>query len=199
MPRNDEGEFELVIGNRQLLSGFFIVIVLFGVLFAMGYIVGRNSAPTSPSAANSSVRETAPVAKPSSDGPAAGHAEVVMADENKTPSSSVDNPPSATRPATAPPEAPRPAETRPPELPTSESTVPNPKPGRYLQVSAPKRVAANGVVDSLNKKGIPVVLAPGPDAETVRVLVGPLDPADLGKMKSVLEAAGFPQTFPKTY
>jgi len=124
-----------------------------------------------------------------------------MADENKTPSPSVDNPAHAmeTRPATAPPEPPRPAETRQNPPHAVESTIPNPKPGRYLQVSAPKRVAANGVVDSLNKKGIPVVVAPGPDAETVRVLVGPLDPADLGKMRSVLEAAGFPQTIAKTY
>ena len=34
-----------MLGNRQLLSGFFIVVMLFGVFFVMGYIVGRNSAP----------------------------------------------------------------------------------------------------------------------------------------------------------
>ncbi len=45
MPRNVDGEFELVLGNRQLLSVFFIVVVLLGVFFTMGYIVGRNSAP----------------------------------------------------------------------------------------------------------------------------------------------------------
>ena len=45
MPRNEEGEFELVLGNRQLLSGFFIVVILFGVFFTMGYIVGRHSSP----------------------------------------------------------------------------------------------------------------------------------------------------------
>ena len=46
MKNNETGEFELVLGNRQLLSGFFIVVLLFGVAFAMGYIVGRNSAPS---------------------------------------------------------------------------------------------------------------------------------------------------------
>src|SRR5665647_730114 len=45
MPRNDDGEFELVLGNKQLLSVFFIVIILLGVFFTMGYIVGRNSGP----------------------------------------------------------------------------------------------------------------------------------------------------------
>jgi hypothetical protein len=41
-----DGEYELVLGNRQLLSAFFIIVILFGVFFTMGYVVGRNSAPT---------------------------------------------------------------------------------------------------------------------------------------------------------
>ena len=45
MKNNETGEFELVLGNRQLLSGFFIVVILFAVFFVMGYIVGRNSTP----------------------------------------------------------------------------------------------------------------------------------------------------------
>src|SRR5436189_4399576 len=51
MPTNETGEFELVLGNRQLLSGFAVVAILFGVFFAMGYIVGRNSTPASRAAA----------------------------------------------------------------------------------------------------------------------------------------------------
>ena len=43
MPKNEDGEFELILGNRQLLSVFFIVVILLGVFFTMGYIVGRNS------------------------------------------------------------------------------------------------------------------------------------------------------------
>src|SRR3954452_23959355 len=43
MRNNDTGEFELVVGNKQLLSGFFIVVLLFAVAFAMGYVVGQNS------------------------------------------------------------------------------------------------------------------------------------------------------------
>jgi hypothetical protein len=45
VPRNEDGEFELILGNRQLLSVFFIIVILLGVFFTMGYIVGRNSAP----------------------------------------------------------------------------------------------------------------------------------------------------------
>ena len=43
MRNNETGEFELVVGNRQLLSGFFIVVLLLAVAFAMGYVVGQNS------------------------------------------------------------------------------------------------------------------------------------------------------------
>jgi hypothetical protein len=45
VPRNDDGEFELILGNRQLMSVFFIVLILLGVFFALGYIVGRNASP----------------------------------------------------------------------------------------------------------------------------------------------------------
>ena len=45
MPKNEDGEFELVLGNHQLFGVFFIVVMLFGVFFVMGYIVGQNSAP----------------------------------------------------------------------------------------------------------------------------------------------------------
>jgi hypothetical protein len=45
LPKNDEGEFEPVLGNRQLISVFVIVVALLGVFFSMGYIVGRNSSP----------------------------------------------------------------------------------------------------------------------------------------------------------
>ncbi len=43
LSRKDDGEFELVLGNRQLVSVFLIVVILLGVFFSMGYIVGRSS------------------------------------------------------------------------------------------------------------------------------------------------------------
>ena len=65
-------------------------------------------------------------------------------------------------------------------------------------MAAPKRTAADGVIESLKNKGIAAVLAPGPNEETVRVLVGPLDPSSIGKMRMDLEGAGF-KPFPKKY
>src|SRR6185369_9308525 len=65
MRNNETGEFELVVGNRQLLSGFFIVALLFAVSFAMGYVVGQNSRGQAKMAANS----PAPVPLASGDRP----------------------------------------------------------------------------------------------------------------------------------
>jgi cell division septation protein DedD len=52
MPTNEEGEFELVLGNKQLLSVFFLVVLLLAVFFSMGYLAGRYTAPTPTVASN---------------------------------------------------------------------------------------------------------------------------------------------------
>src|SRR5438445_6054043 len=107
MPKNDTGEFELVLGNRQLLSGFAVVAILFGVFFAMGYIVGRNSTPSARLSAEAQAGQP-PAAPPeparTQNPPAAAPA----------PDSSAANPAQAQAPAeAAPPPATQPA--RPPE------------------------------------------------------------------------------------
>jgi len=194
MSRNDEGEFELVLGNRQLLSGFFIVVILFGVFFTMGYIVGRHSSPASLNTASvAPAPDSAPAPQVSPAAPPPGQAEVMPTEPAKTPAEHV----TTTQPATAPPEAPHPAE---PERVAQPDTggVSEPPPGSYLQVAAPRRTAAGGVVESLKNKGITAVLAPGPNEDTVRVLVGPLDASALGKMRADLESAGF-KPFAKRY
>ena len=40
MPSREDEEFELVLGNKQLLSLFFVVVALFAVFFSFGYTVG---------------------------------------------------------------------------------------------------------------------------------------------------------------
>ena len=194
MPRNDEGEFELVLGNSQLLSGFFIVVMLFGIFFSLGYIVGRHSsaAPMNTTAAAS--QDPVPLGAASPASPPPGRAEVVPVDSKRTEAPAAESPVTGTRPATAAPETPHPPEARR----ADGSGISEPSPGSYLQVSAPKRAAADGVVESLRNKGIAAVLAPGPNEETVRVLVGPLDTASIGKMRMDLESAGF-KPFPKKY
>src|SRR5580700_9359972 len=57
---DQDNERELVLGNRQLLTIFFVATLLCGVFFAMGYVVGGNSAKASLTAPNADA-STAPV------------------------------------------------------------------------------------------------------------------------------------------
>ena len=43
MPSREDEEFELVLGNKQLLSLFFVVVALFAVFFSFGYTAGFSS------------------------------------------------------------------------------------------------------------------------------------------------------------
>jgi len=64
LAKTDEGEFELILGNKQLISVFLIVVVLLGVFFSMGYIVGRNSAAPSAEAARNTAKPVPTEAPP---------------------------------------------------------------------------------------------------------------------------------------
>jgi len=203
-----EGEYELVLGNRQLLSAFFIIVILFGVFFTMGYVVGRNSAPT---AAASPM--PAPVASPRPEAPSSAAAQspaspsqtAAAPAESSAPPSVETKPPVETKPVTpAKQEVPPPkVETRvepvAPARPSaraasaSGAVAVTPGPGNmYLQVAAAAQPQAGVVVDTLKQKGFPALLAQGPNATLFRVLVGPFaDAASLGKAKAGLENAGF--------
>ncbi len=209
MKNNETGEFELVLGNRQLLSGFFIVVLLFGVAFAMGYIVGRNSTPSqrlqAEAAAGSPVPKerpepaTASAAAPTTPAPAPAD----PAPPAQQPAAGTAAPPVSTPPAqsaaqttqqaqpSAPPTAPvTPAARETPPPPSAETSGEAP-PGSYWQVIATSnRTAAEALQQSLKDKGFPVTLGPGPN-NLVRVLVGPYsDTQSMGRAKTLLEAAG---------
>lgn len=186
MERNDEGEYEVVLGNTKLLSGFFIVVVLLAVFFAMGYIIGRNSAPSvsaSSGATNSLPARMAPPATDSSP-PAGARPNGELAQETAAPPQKSGAQQPATHPA-----APPPAEA-PNEQPAAQLES---GPGRlFLQVMAVKQPQAVAVVDTLKKSGFPALLGDSPDGVKYRVLVGPYaDAAELGRAKADLENAGF--------
>lgn len=182
MAKNEDGEFELILGNRQLLSVFFIVVVLLGVFFTMGYIVGRNSAPIAAADATPVHKESKPLV--------------------------VDSPAPTPTPAPAPADSAPPKETAPqqPESPKhaakSEPQAPTPPPPSadapasgqtYLQLAATSKREADIEVDVLRKKGFKAFASEIPDkAGTYRVLVGPLADGSVNKTKSDLNAAGFP-------
>ena len=187
MSRNDSGtseasEFELVLGNKQLLSVFFIVVVLLGVFFTMGYIVGRNSAPVDAASRKTDVydRGNAPSAVPTS-----AKAPVTITDQP----TAANETPAVEAPA-ARVETPVPATPKPIEIPAV--SAPQPQAGRtYLQVVSVARPQADALAEVLAKRGFRAFVAPGPNDKTFRVLVGPAaDIDDASKIKSDLEAVG---------
>lgn len=215
MPRNEEGEFELVLGNRQLLSVFFIVVVLLGVFFVMGYILGKNSSPIGGT-------DVASVGK--SPEPAPGTSPIII-DKSNARSSAADAPKPEPAKAEAPkPEPPKPepkkAEATKPEPPKPEPAKaepkrPEPTPVRassggdakvgvpptgslFLQVAAVGRAEADIVARVLKGKGYDLWIAPTEKENVHRVLVGPLQKTDLGKTRGELEGLGF-KPFQRNY
>jgi hypothetical protein len=191
--RNDEGEFELILGNRQLMSVFFIVVILLGVFFAMGYIVGRNSSPVGAPEVASRGSDAKPVDAdtPSSSREKAANKETVAADVPKE-----AEPPKETAaqqgPATKPAPPPEPAHA--PAKPTRAAVSDQPESGRtYLQLSAIDHDKAEIMVELLRKKKFSAIAAEIPEKPGVfRVLVGPISEADVSKTRVALQDASFP-------
>jgi cell division protein FtsN len=202
LARNEEGEFELVLGNRQLVSVFLIVVVLLGVFFSMGYLVGRNTSavPTVDTAA----RPTKPIVIENPSRAASGDA---PASTETTPSSSPSRSPQvepinpaaeaakperSRRPEPPPPTPPK-HETPPVETQAGKPSFEEPRSGQtFLQVVATTRPDAELVAETLAKKGFHTTVAAGPSPALFRVLVGPLkDGADVTETRVRLEAVGF--------
>lgn len=199
MRNNETGEFELVVGNKQLLSGFFIVVLLFAVAFAMGYVVGQNtqrpaklaseSAPATAvtnTAADSRPQPSSPVTPaPVTPAPAAPEA----AAGQQPPADTTPQP--TTQPAqAAPPSA---AEKAAAVSAAAAGIVSSAEllPGSYWQVIAVKSGGVDAMRQTLEGKGFHVALTPGTNNLT-RVLVGPYnDNSALGRAKTELETAGF--------
>ena len=217
MPRNEDGEFELILGNRQLLSVFFIVVILLGVFFTVGYIIGRSSAPVLTADASSALRNDSPPLVVESAAPPA-QAEPPSQPQTKQPvTTAQQQPPEPARKEDTPPakaEAPKPpapkaqakaeTKTEPPKPAPPKPTPAKPAPpetakaasaagGIYLQLSATKKPEAETYVDVLKKRGFPAMASQVPENDTLfRVLVGPLAEANVNKVRADLQGAGFP-------
>jgi cell division protein FtsN len=199
LARNDDGEFELILGNRQLVSVFLIVVILLGVFFSMGYIVGRNSSPST-LADNHSATSGKPIVVDNSPHPATALPEEPTSTpasapppEQASPAAEKPSPTQGSTPSEKKAEAPKPVETKPsPAEPAKRTAVGEPPPGMYLQVVATTRADAEIVSESLLKKGFRSMVAPIPDSPLNRVLVGPFRAAaELADARTRLEATGF--------
>jgi cell division septation protein DedD len=195
MRNNETGEFELLVGNRQLLSGFFIVVLLFAVAFSMGYIVGRNSSPSA-----KLQTETASSAGTASQTPETRPQPVAQAPAAGGPTGETTPPPADAPPANTPPQpttqpergaSPAVADTAPAVAPPTAPPPLEAAPGSYWQVLATaSQTSADAMRQTMKDKGFPASLQPGPN-NLIRVLIGPYtDKQSLGRAKTELENAG---------
>jgi cell division septation protein DedD len=199
MPKNETGEFELVLGDRQLLSGFAVVVILFGVFFAMGYVVGRSSKPSArvetadagaaqPSAASSAAQPDPGRAQTPAPVPPPPPAEEPPAESS---SAASPQPQTQTEATPKPVKESKPAEKTEEKAPTVQ-TAESMRPGTYLQVMAVTRSDAEVIAKALMGKGFPALITPSSREGIFRVLVGPYkDATSLGNAKTELENTGF--------
>jgi cell division septation protein DedD len=196
MRNNETGEFELVVGNKQLLSGFFIVVLLFAVAFAMGYVVGQN-APRSAKMASESGSSPAPVtstadARPAPSTPTPVPVSTPAPTGERAPADSQPHPTTQAAEGSQPPVTDKPAgkpDTAPP--PSGIIAAADLPQGNFWQVLAVKAEVTDAVIQTLHGKGFQVTLTPG-TSNLIRVLVGPYnDNQTMGRAKTDLENAGF--------
>jgi cell division septation protein DedD len=197
VPKNEDGEFELILANRQLLSVFFIVVVLLGVFFTMGYIVGRNSGPAQVDVASTRRPDTKPMVVESpapQETPAASSAPAAAAPASTQPQRPVEE--AKVEPKKEEPKKPEPKkkdEPKPKEQPAPKATAAPQSGQTYLQLAATAKTEADVMVDVLHQKKFKAIAVEIPEKPGVfRVLVGPLADGSLNKTKSDLTSSGFP-------
>ncbi len=175
MKNKETGEFELVVGNGQIISGFFILALLLAVFFAMGFIVARakyQQEPISASASNTQpeLRKQPQVPTPTPVEP-----------KSETPAQEAAKPAAESAPPVQPPDS----------ATATPAPIEEPPSGTYWQVTATSdSSAARAMMQTIKDMGLPASLSPGPNNFT-RVLVGPYtDTATMAKVKTELEHAG---------
>jgi cell division septation protein DedD len=200
------GDRELIIGNKQLISLFFVVVALCGVFFAMGYMIGRNSTKAAlADAGSSSSASSAQRQQPEPPGETAAAPPESGAPEQPTPAP-VDSG-AETKADTSPAQDSAPVPSRPEprgaesvrvvKAASGISAVSSPEAGAsYLQVTALPRLDADGIVKTLREQNFPTILATSSKDGLFRVLVGPYhQTSQLAEAKSRLKTIGFGSAF----
>jgi DedD protein len=208
MAIGSEGEFELVLGNRQLFSVLGIVVILLGIFFAMGFFAGKSVGQASANSATRPIEQpplvvdspqNAPAATaPASAAPAA--AEPVATPDKDAASKVEEKQPSNDTTEAVSPKKQEPVPAKPAPSKGSDQVV-KPAPGAYLQVASTRLSEAQSLSALLRKHQFHVVLAESPKGELVRVLVGPFSSAEAttearAKLKSLDIAKPIPQRYP---
>ena len=202
MARNNDGEFELILGNRQLLSVFFIIVILLGVFFTMGYIVGRNSAPVVAEVQRKATRTAGEDSTAAASNASPASPRQIPA---ASPTGAAEPKPGRPEPASDKPALPEPesVKTAPARNRSGSAAGDQPVAGQsYLQLAATSKREADVLVDVLRQKGFKAINAeiaekPG----TWRVLVGPVPEGGSNALRSDLQKSGFPgnAAIPRTF
>ncbi|WP_321475179.1 SPOR domain-containing protein [uncultured Paludibaculum sp.] len=190
MAARDDGEFELILGNKQLLSVLFIVIILLGVFFTMGFLAGRSTGagatvaqkrpadqtPLAVDAPNPS-RETIPTASEPepTDKPVEKAAEPPVEPQPAPPRKEPERPAPAKKEPAKHEEAKKEAHKAEP-VRSQGGFVQAPPSGTYLQAAATRRADAESMLAEIgSKKGLRGYITASPKTtELFRVLIGPL-------------------------
>jgi cell division septation protein DedD len=203
----ERDEKELVLGNKQLISLFFLAVALCGVFFALGYMIGHNSSKGSiasldaPAAGSPSAANTEGAVPPN---PSASSVDSAVAPPATTPDASVpregqtytqpardtQTAPSAPAPVAPTVVAQKPAAASPVRVVTPESGA------TYIQVTALRQADAETLVKILREQSLPATLADSSKPDLFRVLLGPYrQTADVADAKAKLKALGFANAF----
>jgi len=197
-----DNEKELILGNKQLISLFFLVVAMCGAFFAFGYMIGRNATRTvvtASTAAASPDGSAAPAVAQSAEPPA----ETAPADSAPVAS---DAPPAVTetQPAQDAPVATAPvAAAAKPAAAASPAPAPPPPAAPvtggneiYLQVTALRLADADNLVKTLKEQNLPALTAGSSKPDLFRVMVGPYHQmTQVAEAKARLKALGFANAF----
>lgn len=192
MPVKDEGEFELILGNKQIIAVFVIVLLLMGLFFSIGFLAGRRSA---------SAPDTA--GKTPADVP-------ITVDATRQQAAAAEPPPAQEQEKAESPSGRAAAEPEPSQRqqPGKQTQVPSrlfvdqPPAGTYLQAAATQRADAEAMLSYIiSKTGLTGYVAPSPKSpELCRVLIGPLSGNEqVADARSKLSALGVANAFPVKY
>jgi cell division septation protein DedD len=177
---------EITLSTTKLLGMFFALVIICGVFFTMGYLLGKSSSAGGRTEIIATSPSSSTAGKPSG--------------ANKTPEA-VPSAPAATdtsTPAKAPdqPAAQQPAAnaSQNPSTPSPAANTSDGAPGSFMvQVAAvSKQEDADILVSSLQKKQYPVFIASSPGDPLFHVQVGPFsDKKDADAMKTRLAGDGY--------
>ena len=207
MANGSEGEFELVLGNRQLFSVLGIVVILLGIFFAMGFFAGKSVGQASANPTAARTIDQPPLVVDSPQNTPAGTtptSAAAAAEPTATPDKDDASKVEEKRESHETKEAVSPKKQEaPPAKPASSKgsdQVVEPAPGSYLQVASTRLSEAQSLAALLRKHQFHVVLAKSPKGDLVRVLVGPFSSAEAttearAKLKSLDIAKPYPQRY----